>query len=77
MIRRRSILATAALFGAAPHLRAQTLAKVHIGQATPAVSFLPFMAARALDSFAAVRARPVLGGLARRRPGLPRGARPR
>ena len=53
MIRRRSILATAALLGAAPHLRAQALAKVHIGQATPAVSFLPILAARALDSFAA------------------------
>jgi ABC-type nitrate/sulfonate/bicarbonate transport system substrate-binding protein len=53
MIRRRTILATAALLGATPRVQAQALAKIHIGQATPAVSFLPLMAARALDSFPA------------------------
>ena len=53
MIRRRTILATAAMLGAARRSQAQALAKIHIAQATPAVSFLPLMAARALDSFPA------------------------
>jgi len=34
-------------------VRAQARSKVRVGQATPAISFLPIMAARALGSFAA------------------------
>ena len=59
MISRRTIsaaaplAATLAIVGPARRTRAEELAKVHIGQATPAVSFLPLQAARALDSFRA------------------------
>jgi ABC-type nitrate/sulfonate/bicarbonate transport system substrate-binding protein len=55
MLSRRTILA-APLLGLAPLVasgaHAQVLKKVHIGQATPAVSFLPLQAARAMDAFA-------------------------
>jgi ABC-type nitrate/sulfonate/bicarbonate transport system substrate-binding protein len=57
MFLRRTIVAAPLL--AAPLLlparqpAAQGLRKVHIGQATPAVSFLPLQAARALDTFPA------------------------
>lgn len=51
MLHRRAILATP-LLALAPPARAQSLKKVHIGQATPAVSFLPIQAARALETFA-------------------------
>lgn len=50
--RREALLATLTLLAAAP-LHAQPARKLRIGQATPAVSFLPVMAARALGSFAA------------------------
>jgi ABC-type nitrate/sulfonate/bicarbonate transport system substrate-binding protein len=51
MIPRRTLLAAPMLALSLP-ARAQALKKVHIGQATPAVSFLPLQAARALDDFA-------------------------
>ena len=51
MIERRTLLASA-LIPLVPGLaHAQTPTKVRIGQATPAVSFLPVQAARALGSF--------------------------
>ena len=52
MIDRRTLLAASALALAAP-AHAQAARKVRIGQATPAVSFLPIQAARALGTFAA------------------------
>ena len=52
MISRRALLAASAL-PLAGRARAQGARKLRIGQATPAVSFLPVMAARALGSFAA------------------------
>ncbi len=52
MIQRRHMLAAPALL-LASKARAQGARTVRIGQATPAVSFLPIAAARALDSFAA------------------------
>lgn len=51
MIRRRTLLATAAAPLLAHPARAAT--KVRIGQATPALGFLPIAAARALDTFPA------------------------
>ena len=51
---RRQLVALAASGAALSPALAQTRRKVRIGQATPAVSFLPVMAARALGSFAAV-----------------------
>ena len=50
MIHRRTVLATTLLPLAA---HAQATKKLRIGQATPAVSFLPVQAARALGTFAA------------------------
>jgi ABC-type nitrate/sulfonate/bicarbonate transport system substrate-binding protein len=50
MFPRRTILAAPLLALARP-ASSQNFAKVHIGQATPAVSFLPLQAARALDTF--------------------------
>ncbi len=55
MLARREVL-TAPLLGLGRPARAQALdtpplQKVHIGQATPGVSFLPLQAARALDAF--------------------------
>jgi len=52
MLRRRAILAAPILALATP-VHAEATKKVHIGQATPAVSFLPLQAARALDAFRA------------------------
>ena len=50
---RRALLARLLLALSLPGLaRAQAPRKMRLGQATPAVSFLPVMAARALDSFA-------------------------
>lgn len=51
MMLRRTLLAMTAILAATP-TRAQTPRKLRIGQATPAVSFLPIMAARALGTFA-------------------------
>lgn len=54
---RRTLLAAPLLLAAARSARAQTASaparKIRIGQATPAVSFLPLAAARALGSFPA------------------------
>ena len=52
MIARRALLATTLLPLAAP-TRAAPATKLRLGQATTAVSFLPIMAARALNTFAA------------------------
>ena len=52
MIPRRTLLAASATLLATPSI-AQPARKLRIGQATPAVSFLPIQAARALGTFAA------------------------